>query len=39
MEEILKFLQEAKVFYLATVDGDQPKIVTQMHRIVASGTK
>ena len=26
MEEILKFLQEAKVFYLATVDGDQPRV-------------
>ena len=26
MEEILKFLQEARVFYLATVDGDQPRV-------------
>jgi uncharacterized pyridoxamine 5'-phosphate oxidase family protein len=26
MEEILKFLQEAKVFYLATIDGDQPRV-------------
>jgi len=26
MEEILKFLQEARVFYLATVEGDQPRV-------------
>ena len=26
MDEILKFLQEAKVFYLATVEGDQPRV-------------
>ena len=26
MEEVLKFLQDAKVFYLATVDGDQPRV-------------
>jgi uncharacterized pyridoxamine 5'-phosphate oxidase family protein len=26
MEELLKFLQEAKTFYLATVEGDQPRL-------------
>jgi uncharacterized pyridoxamine 5'-phosphate oxidase family protein len=26
MEEVLKFLQEAKVFYLATVEGSQPRV-------------
>jgi uncharacterized pyridoxamine 5'-phosphate oxidase family protein len=26
MEEILKFLQDAKVFYLATAEGDQPRV-------------
>jgi uncharacterized pyridoxamine 5'-phosphate oxidase family protein len=26
MEEALKFLQEAKTFYLATTDGDQPRV-------------
>jgi uncharacterized pyridoxamine 5'-phosphate oxidase family protein len=26
MEEILKFLQETKVFFLATVDGNQPRV-------------
>ena len=26
MERILAFLQEAGVFYLATVDGDQPRV-------------
>jgi uncharacterized pyridoxamine 5'-phosphate oxidase family protein len=26
MEEILKFLQDNKVFYLATVDGDQARV-------------
>jgi len=26
MEEILKFLQDSKVFYLATVEGDQPRV-------------
>ena len=26
MEEIMKFLQESKVFYLATVEGDQPRV-------------
>lgn len=26
MEEILKFLVESKVFYVATVDGDKPKV-------------
>jgi uncharacterized pyridoxamine 5'-phosphate oxidase family protein len=26
MEEIIKFLQENKVFYLATVEGDQPRV-------------
>ena len=26
MEEVLKFLQEAKTFYLASVEKDQPKV-------------
>ena len=26
MEAILKFLDESKVFYLATVEGDQPRV-------------
>lgn len=26
MEEVLKFLQDCGVFYLATVDSDQPKV-------------
>ena len=26
MEEVLKLLKESKVFYLATVDGDQPRV-------------
>lgn len=26
MDEILKFLAEAKTFYIATVDGDKPKV-------------
>ena len=26
MEEIMKFLQDTKVFYLATVEGDQPRV-------------
>ncbi|MDR2499847.1 MAG: pyridoxamine 5'-phosphate oxidase family protein [Treponema sp.] len=26
MERLLRFLQEAKVFYLATVEGDQPRV-------------
>ncbi|MDR2133838.1 MAG: pyridoxamine 5'-phosphate oxidase family protein [Treponema sp.] len=26
MEEVLKFLQENKVFYLATLDGNQPRV-------------
>jgi uncharacterized pyridoxamine 5'-phosphate oxidase family protein len=26
MEEILKFLQECKIFYLATVENDQPRV-------------
>jgi uncharacterized pyridoxamine 5'-phosphate oxidase family protein len=26
MEEVLKFLQEARTFYLATVEGDQPRV-------------
>lgn len=26
MEEVLKFLQDAGVYYLATVDGDQPRV-------------
>lgn len=26
MQEVLKFLQDCKTFYLATVDGDQPHV-------------
>ena len=26
MEEVLKFLQEAKTFYVATIDGNQPHV-------------
>lgn len=26
MEEIVKFLKEAKTYYLATVEGDQPRV-------------
>ncbi len=26
MEEVLKFLKEAEVYYLATVEGDQPRV-------------
>lgn len=26
MEEVLKFLQDCKVYFLATVDGDQPHV-------------
>jgi uncharacterized pyridoxamine 5'-phosphate oxidase family protein len=26
MKEIIKFLQDSKVFYLATADGDQPRL-------------
>ena len=26
MEEVMKFLQASKVFYLATVEGDQPRV-------------
>lgn len=26
METVLKFLQDAQVFYIATVDGDQPRV-------------
>jgi len=26
MEEVFKFLKEAKVYYLATVEGDQPRV-------------
>ena len=26
MERLLRFLQDAKVFYLATVEGDQPRL-------------
>jgi uncharacterized pyridoxamine 5'-phosphate oxidase family protein len=26
MEEVLRFLKEAKTFYLATVDGGQPRV-------------
>lgn len=26
MERVLKFLKEAQVYYLATVDGDQPRV-------------
>ena len=26
MEEVVKFLKEADVYYLATMDGDQPRV-------------
>ena len=26
MEEIVKFLKEAETYYLATVEGDQPRV-------------
>jgi uncharacterized pyridoxamine 5'-phosphate oxidase family protein len=26
MEKVIKFLQDNKIFYLATVDGDKPKV-------------
>ena len=26
MEKVCEFLQKAKVFYVATVDGDQPRV-------------
>ncbi len=26
MDEVLKFLKDAQVYYLATVDGDQPRV-------------
>ena len=26
MEEVVKFLKEAETYYLATVDGDQPRV-------------
>ena len=26
MEEVCKFLKEAKIYYLATVEGDQPRV-------------
>lgn len=26
MDEVLKFLAEAKTFYIATIDGDKPKV-------------
>ncbi len=26
MNEVVKFLSDAKIFYVATVDGDKPKV-------------